>query len=254
MKMKNFAFFLLAIIALSWVLPGCEHDLVVPEAPDFIPVDTVPNVTDTVPDLPQDSADYTGVPCDPDTVYFQNTILPLLISSCAKSGCHDAITHQENIRMTDYNNIMKEVKPGNPNQSEIYEVLFETGDDKMPPPPDPDLTAEQKNLIKTWIQQGALNNVCNENYGGCDTTGVTYTNFIYPLVGNQCLGCHAGPSPSGNLDLSSFDKVKASAQSGKFYGSIAHQPGIKPMPDGGQQLSACYINKVKAWIDDGMPQ
>ncbi|MCB0519818.1 MAG: hypothetical protein H6577_02845 [Lewinellaceae bacterium] len=256
--MKRLPFLLVAFLAALWILPGCEHELVVPEAPDYIPVDTfiidTTTINDTVPDLPQDSADYTGVPCDPDTVYFQNTILPLLQSSCAKSGCHDAITHKEGVRMTDYANIKKEVKAGNPSQSKLYKVLFQNGEEKMPPPPEADLTAEQKNLIKKWIEQGALNNECNENYGGCDTTGITYSGFIYPLLANYCTGCHGGPHPSDGLDLTTYEYVKNNALSGELYGAISHDPFYKPMPDGGQQLSACFINKVKAWIDSGMPQ
>lgn len=256
--MRNIFYFAIVLLALSWILPGCVHELVVPEAPDVIPVDTTgldtSNVNDTLPPVPIDSGDYTGVPCDPDTVSFVNTILPLLNSSCAKSGCHDAISHKENVRMYDYVNIKKEVKPGNPSQSKLYKVLFETGDEKMPPPPETDLTADQKNLIKKWIQQGALNNECNENYGGCDTTGVTYSSSYLRCLPNQCNGCHGGVNPSGNLDLTTYDRVKTSVQSGKLYGSVAHEAGFKPMPDNSDQLSACFINKIKAWMDAGMPE
>lgn len=254
--MRNFSLFILVLLAVSWLLPSCVHELVVPEAPDVIPVDTVViEPVDTIPDIPVDSVDLTGVPCDPDTVYFQNTILPLLNSSCAKSGCHDVQTHEEGVIMSDYSNIMKEVKAGNPNQSKVYKVLFENGDEKMPPPPDPDLTTAQKALIKKWIEQGAKNNVCNENYGqGCSTDNVTYTEFISPLFANYCNGCHSGNAPSGNLDLTTYNNVKASAQSGKLYGSITYEAGFKPMPDGGNKLSDCFISKVKGWIDAGMPQ
>ena len=255
--MRKFSFFILTLLVSSWVLPGCVHELVVPEAPDVIPVDTIfqdTSLNDTLPPLPVDSADYTGVPCDPDTVYFANTILPLLNSSCAKSGCHDVQTHKEGVIMSDYTNIKKKVKPGSPSQSKLYTMLSASGDNKMPPPPDPSLTTDQKSLIKKWIQQGALNNECNENYGGCDTTGVTYSAFVSPLFANYCNGCHSGVNPSGNLNLTTYGNVKTSVQSGKLYGSVAHEPNYKPMPDGGDQISVCYIDKIKAWIDAGMPQ
>ena len=37
------------------------------------------------------------VTCSPDTVYFSQTILPLITSNCAMSGCHDAISHKEGV-------------------------------------------------------------------------------------------------------------------------------------------------------------
>src|SRR5689334_5881853 len=44
-----------------------------------------------------DTTVYPETPCDADSVYFANTVLPLFISNCAKSGCHDAASHQEGI-------------------------------------------------------------------------------------------------------------------------------------------------------------
>jgi hypothetical protein len=257
--MQRFSFFILVLLALSWVLPGCVHELIVPEAPDEIPIDnggpTDSTAVDTLPAIPTDSVDLTGVPCDPDTVYFQNTILPLLNSSCAKSGCHDVQTHKEGVIMSDYANIKKEVNTGNPTQSKVYKVLSASGEDRMPPPPDASFSTAQKNLIKKWIEQGAKNNVCNENYGmGCNTTDVTYVGFISPLFANYCNGCHSGNNPSGNLDLTTFNNVKTSALAGKLYGSIAHEAGYKPMPDGTDKLSDCFIDKVAGWINAGMPQ
>ena len=46
-----------------------------------------------VPDPPTDTTQTN--PCSPDTVYFQNEVLSLIVSSCAKSGCHDAATKAE---------------------------------------------------------------------------------------------------------------------------------------------------------------
>ena len=40
--------------------------------------------------------------CDPDTVYFQNTILPLVVSSCVTVGCHDQASHKDGVILTDY--------------------------------------------------------------------------------------------------------------------------------------------------------
>lgn len=247
MRSLVFAIFMTAFL-VTLFLPACRHELVLPLTND--PVDTIQ------PPPPVDTADYSGVPCSPDTVYFQNQVLPLLISQCAKSGCHDAQSHKEGIVTTNYQNVMNVgVKPFKPANSKLYTVLNLTNpEDRMPPSPDSPLSADQKNLIKKWIEQGALNNNCNEGYGNCSTANVTYTNFVNALMANRCTGCHSGANPSGGLKLTNYDETKASALSGKLYGSVAHLAGYKAMPQGGAALTSCYVDKIKAWIDSGAPQ
>lgn len=227
------------------MLPACRHEL----GPLSVnPVDPVDTSDVDVPDL-------TGWPCSADTAYFQNQILPLITSNCSMAGCHDAISHKEGITLTNYDNIVKNVKPFNGSQSKLYKVVIDNDPgDRMPPPPAPAFTAEQKALLKKWIDQGAKNNRCNESYGLCDTTKVTYTGYIQPLVAGKCQGCHGAVNPSGGLKLSTYAEVKASAQTGLFYGSIVHSAGVSPMPQNGAKLSNCQANKVKAWISAGMKQ
>ncbi len=247
--MRNIIFAFFAIVFLAGIfLPSCRHELVLPFTDD---------PTDTVPPPPVDTADYSGVPCDPDTVYFQNQVLPLLISQCAKSGCHDVQSHEEGVVLVDYQRVMNtgEVKPFDPSDSELYKVLFKTDpEERMPPAPNSPLTTEQKDLIKKWIEQGAQNNSCNESYGSCDTTNVTYTNFVGALMANRCTGCHGGANPSGGLKLTNYAETKASALSGKLYGTVARLPGYVAMPQGGAALSDCYVAKIKNWVDNGAPQ
>ncbi len=235
-----------ALGALAVSLPSCKHDPL--WSLDGDPNPPGPN--------PVDSSIYSGWPCSPDTAYFQNEILPILISQCAKSGCHDAQSHKDGIILIDYNTVMTtgKVKPNNPNDSKLYKVLLETGGDRMPEPPNPPLSTDQINLIKKWIQQGAKNTTCNENYGSCTTTGVTYTNFVSGLMTSHCTGCHGSVNPQGNLKLTSYAEVKAAGQSGQLYGSIAHAAGYSAMPKGGVALSPCHVDKIKAWVDSGMPQ
>ena len=249
--MKNILFvFLMGAAFVSLFLPACRHEL----GPlPFGPID--PTDTIVVPPPPPDPVDSSGVPCSLDTVYFQNQILPLLVSNCAMSGCHDVQSHQEGVITTNYLNIRQKVVPFNPNQSKIYQSIIATDpDDQMPRPPAPAFTTEQKNVVKKWIEQGALNNVCNESYGQCDTSNVTYTNYIQPLLTGKCVGCHGNSNPGAGIKLTNYAEVKTSVQTGKFYGSIAWSPGFKPMPQSGAQLSSCQISKVKAWVDAGMPQ
>lgn len=247
--MQKLLFSLIACgVVIGLFLPSCRHELGPLPLGPVDPIDTT-----VIPPPPPDPVDTSGVPCSPDTVYFQNQILPLLVSNCAMSGCHDVASHQEGVITTNYTNIRQKVVPFNPSQSKIYKSIIATDpDDRMPRPPAAPLTTDQKNLIKKWIEQGALNNVCNESYGQCDTSNVSFVAYIQPLIANKCLGCHGTINPGAGILLTNYNEIKACAQSGKLYGSIAWLPGYKTMPQTSAQLSACQVSKVKSWIDAGM--
>src|SRR5690349_10675218 len=86
--------------------------------------------------------------CSADTVYFGNTILPLISSGCAMSGCHDAVTHKEGLVLNSYAGIMKIVSPGNASGSKLYQVIITTNQgDIMPPPPHQPFSASAKASI-----------------------------------------------------------------------------------------------------------
>lgn len=187
--------------------------------------------------------------CSADTVYFQNKVLPLLNSSCAMAGCHDAITHKEGVNLTTYAKIISTggVKPGNPTGSDLYKVLNKTGGDQMPPPPAAAFTQAQKDIVYKWIQQGAKNNACND----CDTTVFTYSAAVAPLMNTFCKGCHNPTSLGGGIDVSTYTAVKAIAANGKLMGSITHASGFIAMPQGSAKLSDCRIRQVQKWITAG---
>ncbi len=195
-----------------------------------------------------------GIACDPDTTYFQNQVLPLLVSNCATTGCHNTISHKEGVILVDYSSVMQtgKVIPGNPNGSKLYKVLFggDREDDIMPPPPSPPFTTVQKGIIRNWILQGAKNNYCNSD---CDTTNVTFSGSVWPIIQTYCLGCHNGGSSGGGISLRNYSEVAASANSGKLLGSIRYDAGYSPMPKYGQKLSDCKISEIRIWIEDGTP-
>lgn len=85
----------------------------------------------------------------------------------------------------------------------------------------------------------------------CDTTDVSYSGFVQPLLGEHCTGCHAGTTPSGNVSLDNHESVKRWADDGTLYGAMAHLDGYSQMPKGGNRLPQCDLDKVKAWIDAG---
>ena len=192
--------------------------------------------------------------CDPDSVYFQKNILPLIVSSCAKSGCHDAISHKDGIVLDSYPNIMNhgDIRPGNPGSSDLYEVITENDPDKiMPPPPDAPMSQGSIDMIANWIRQGALNNNCSDN--NCDSSSITFSASINPILQSKCIGCHNNSLASGQVNLSGYNNVQVYAQSGSLLGSIQHSNGYFSMPKGSPQLSNCEIASVSIWIRNGYP-
>jgi len=182
-------------------------------------------------------------------VCFESEVLPIFISTCAKAGCHDPITAAEGYVLNSYTNIMKKgIVPGKATSSKIYKSLYETGEERMPQRPNPELTTQQKNIIGTWINEGAENTV---NCGtGCDTTKFTFAANINPLLQTNCVGCHNAASAGGGVNLNGYSNVKIYADNGKLYGSVAQLPGYKAMPQG-SKLSDCNIRIIQKWIQAG---
>ena len=191
-------------------------------------------------------------PCSPDSVYFTNDILPLITSNCTMSGCHDGSGHSDDARsLISYSAILGSgyVRAGSPSSSKLYTSLRGSGEDRMPRSPVSPLTAAQDSLIMKWIAQGALNNSCD---GNCDTTNVTYSGSIAPIIQNACYGCHSGSSPSGNVLLTNYSQVLTQVQTGKLLGGVTYTTGFNAMPPTGE-LSACDVNAFKIWVAKGAP-
>ncbi len=187
--------------------------------------------------------------CSPDTVYFMKDIQPLLESSCAISGCHDATTAADGVNLTSYQNILQTggIIAGNPTGSELYQQVSSNA-----MPPNNPLSQAQKDLIKIWIQQGAKYNGCIDAV--CDTTAVTFSQDIFPIIQNKCLGCHGANSINGNppVKLDTYTNIKLEVDNGRFLGSITGDPNYVKMPPSSSLLQ-CEIDKIKKWINNGAP-
>ena len=193
----------------------------------------------------------TSTPCDATKIYFQQQVLPILVSNCAMSGCHDDATHKEGVVLTSYQKVMAttEVRPGNPGNSKLYKVIVDPDPgDRMPEPPQNPLTQQQIQVIYAWIQQGAQNLVC-ENM--CDSSLFTFSGAIQPLIQSKCQGCHSGVNAQGGIDISTYQLLKAKVIDGKLWGSINQLPGYSPMPKNGAKLSDCEIRQFQKWIAAG---
>lgn len=192
-----------------------------------------------------------------DTITFVQDILPLLQSSCATTGCHDNITHEEDIRYTSYEGVMNSgtVDAFRPDNSEMIEkITDDEPDDRMPPPPLSALTSEQISQLKKWISDGALNSSYID--ASCDTAGtIEFLTEVWPVIQNNCVGCHNNTVTNGNVNLNGYEFIKKQAETTKngislLKGVITHAAGFVGMPPA-WQLAHCDIRKIELWIEQG---
>jgi len=241
-KQMNRILIYLILLAASIGIVTCVHD------PVFLVLDDEGKVI-------IDPTDSTGYiledTCDPDTVYFQNDILPIFLGSCAVTGCHDRSTREADIALVDYSNIMRGIVPGSPSRSKYYKVitLVET-DDLMPRDPVTGqgfwLPDDQIDLIEKWINQYAQNNSCES----CDTTNYTFTDAIMPIFNRSCatsIGCHA--SGSSNRTMTTYEEIKPIVDLGLIRDRVLIS---KDMPPSGP-LTDCDQIVIDKWITEGAP-
>lgn len=236
-----------------------------PLLPD--PIDTMSLPTDTSSTTPGDTIsmpDTSSIDlsdtimagsCDTSIIYFDTQILPILVGSCAYAGCHDAQTAQNELIFDSYANLFRNddaVIPFDLKESELYEKITEDDvKDRMPPAPAQALTQEQIFLIGKWILQGAKDSSCSA-VNNCDTTVVSYATAVQPILNTYCVTCHGSSNPNGGVSLNNYSRVQQAATSGKLYGVISWATGFVKMPLGGDQIPDCDINKIDAWINQGI--
>jgi hypothetical protein len=87
---------------------------------------------------------------------------------------------------------------------------------------------------------------------GCDTSGITYTGSVYPILQENCFACHGGPDPAGKWDFTVYDNVATLAADGRLLNAIKH---LTPdpfywMPQGLPMLDSCKILTIEIWVRD----
>lgn len=234
------------LVALFFQI-SCTHDNPLPR-----PADDPDNITLDPPTngglLPGNGSSQS---CDPDSVYFENQILPIFIGSCAVTGCHDLTTKADGIALVNYSDIMRGIKPGDPNDSEYFEVISDTkSDDLMPIDPQTgegfSLPASQIAIIEEWINQNAPNNFCTD----CDTTEFSFSGPVSAIMATSCatsIGCHANGSSFGQF--SSYENIRPYIDNGSFMDRVVikkDMPIAAPLPE-------CDITIIRKWLEEGAP-
>lgn len=189
--------------------------------------------------------------CQSGQISFYREVLPLIVSGCAYSGCHDASTATENVILENYSQIRSKVNPSNVNNSKIIQTFNAnpSSNKYMPPQPALAFTTEQQQLIKDWISQGALENDCNIPCKSAEDT--SFSQDVYPLLANTCIGCHQTTNAQGGVNLDTYEDIKFFANEGSLLGSIKHEPTYSPMPQIALKMTDCQIAQIENWITQG---
>ena len=197
----------------------------------------------------------TGVgisPLSPEKVCFQRDLLPVLISSCGITSCHDQATHKEGYIVTSYASVKSNlVSAGSPTTSKLYSVITQSpsSENFMPPDPYTPLSTAVKDSIYNWIKNGALNDVCTSL---CDTTGViTYQKQISALISKNCISCHSGANASKGILLDSYTGVKTYLDNGKLFAAVK---GTSIQMPPGYTITSCELREIELWKANGAIQ
>lgn len=184
-------------------------------------------------------------------ICFETEILPIFISNCSNSGCHNAQDKVRGYDMTYYDGIKKGIRPFNPDRSNFLTIMRAGGDNIMPPSPFPEVSEAQYNLIKEWIKAGAPNTIdCISN--NCDTlANISYANDIQPILARSCTGCHNNSSQGGDYNLANYPGVSISVNNGSLIGATEHSNGYSAMPPNSDKIPSCDIKTLKVWIQEG---
>lgn len=119
-----------AVITLLLSLSSCYYDEIVEEV---------------IPEIPEE-----------EVVSFAIDIQPIFTTSCA--SCHPTIAPPDLTAGNSYSSIINSyVIPNDIDASILYQTLITTNSGELMPPAGA-LPASQINLVKTWIERGALDN------------------------------------------------------------------------------------------------
>lgn len=180
---------------------------------------------------------------------FKRDILPVLVSSCGISGCHDDATSADGYSFTSYTGTLEAVTPGNPQESDLYETITEDDITKRMPPQGYDpLSREHIDSIYNWIQYGALNEDCREI---CDTLSqISFSSHVWPIIEPNCRSCHSGSNPSSGVLLTDYNTVSIIAENRLLNSVLRGTNGSSLMPPSGS-LPECNIRQIELWVENG---
>jgi hypothetical protein len=90
----------------------------------------------------------------------------------------------------------------------------------------------------------------------CSELNATYSKDIAAIFNQSCAtsGCHTSSEAAGGYILDNYINSRVAALSGRLIGSVNHQNGFSPMPQGSGKLSVANIQLINCWVEAGAPQ
>ena len=77
---------------------------------------------------------------------------------------------------------------------------------------------------------------------------ITYVTHIQSIVSNNCLSCHSGSTPQGNLLLENYNQVRSASENGTLIQRI--NDASNPMPTAGLMPSSTRA-VFDEWVQNG---
>lgn len=96
-------------------------------------------------------------------------------------------------------------------------------------------------------------NLYPDDFVPCDTSAVTYSATIAPLLQANCNSCHSAATAYGTVVLEGHSNVAVYALNGSLLGSVSHASGYSQMPKNLPKLPDCDISKILIWVNAGAP-
>jgi hypothetical protein len=90
-------------------------------------------------------------------------------------------------------------------------------------------------------------------YANCDTTIVTFSGTIVPILNKNCYTCHSNINSAANgnnIHLEDYSDVVAN--SARITPAIKHTGSASPMPKNGSKIPQCSITQWDIWVRNGM--
>lgn len=218
----------------------------------------------------------------------------ILTPQCATSGCHNGTTSPLGLNLIEgksYNKLvgadsaqtsgLKLVEANNADGSYLIHKIegTQTGGLQMPLNKPP-LSADQMQLIRQWISEGALNEKSDEDDSEAEPSEApTFSTLQTSVFDTHCIDCHSTQYPAGSLNLeaevsyshlvniamridpdNSILVVPGDADSSFLVHKLSGEKLGKPsdsgyrgarMPLGGPYLDDATIKSIRAWINAG---
>lgn len=188
-------------------------------------------------------------------ICFETEVLPIVLTNCAISGCHNG--NEDIISINSYSDVMRLVKAGKPYQSRIFKSVTNTWGNLMPPKPHLPLSARQRTILYLWILQGAKSGLCDTISHTSDS--ICFTNVILPVFETNCAstGCHDAITHEEGYNLTSYARivsrgiVPGNGLESEIYKSIIRTDEDRMPPPSRTALTAAEKASILQWINEG---